>query len=263
MNKPKVLPPTEILLPDDGGWIPLGVFSYQGRQFRHIDAETRDRIRGEFVAAAERAIRAGFELIELHWAHRYLFHQYVSVENANTEEDYGGPLENRMKFPLEVFAAVRRAAPNIPLGVRLSFGYTTEGVEQDIEINKTVVKELARGGADYVAISDRGLPGDTVPERRQALATALAGIRAAASNLPIMAVGGFGDYHAIASFRSDGTADMFAVGRALLWNPMLVHEWRHALNLPYVGPEVYRFAFEGTTNFGPSPQIPMQPFIRG
>jgi len=76
-----------------------------------------------------------------------------------------------------------------------------------------------------------------------------------APDLPIMAVGGFCDFHTLSHFYNRGISDMFAIGRALLWNPMLIHEWRHQLNLPYVGPEVYKFAFEGTTNFGPSPPI--------
>jgi 2,4-dienoyl-CoA reductase-like NADH-dependent reductase (Old Yellow Enzyme family) len=252
MDKPKELPPTEILLPEKGGWIPLGVFSYHSRQFQYVDTECRKMIMGQFVASAERAARAGAELIELHWAHCYLFHQYLSEENASTKEGYGGPLNNRTRFPLEVFAAVRRAVPDTPLGVRVSFGYRTRNVEEDIMINRRVVEEVARRGADYVTVSDRGLPGDTVAERKQAFCLALQSIRSVAPNLPIMAVGGFGNFHALCDFHGRGLSHMFAIGRALLWNPMLIHEWRRELDLPYVGPEIYRFAFKNATRFGPS-----------
>jgi 2,4-dienoyl-CoA reductase-like NADH-dependent reductase (Old Yellow Enzyme family) len=252
MDRPKQLPPTEILLPEDGGWIPLGVFSYHDREFRYIDADGRKIIKEQFVEAAKRAAKANFELIELHWAHGYLFHQYLSSENINAGEGHGGPLENRIKFPLEVFAAVRKAVPDIPLGVRVSFGYKIIDVQKEIEINRIVAGEIAREGADYIAISDRGLPGDTVAERREMHSLALERIRSVAPSLPIMAVGGFGDLHTISDFYSKGISDMFAIGRTLLWNPMLIHEWRHQVGLPYLGPEVYKFSFKGTTNFGPS-----------
>jgi 2,4-dienoyl-CoA reductase-like NADH-dependent reductase (Old Yellow Enzyme family) len=196
MNSPKQLPPTEILSPEDGGWIPLGVFPYHDRQFRYIDADGRKTIKEQFVATAKRAAKAKFELIELHWAHGYLFHQYLSSENINAGEGYGGPLENRIKFPLEVFAAVRKAVPGMPLGVRVSFGYKSTDVQKEIDINRIITGEIAREGADYIAISDRGLPGDTVAERREFFSLALEHIHAVAPALPIMAVGGFSELRA-------------------------------------------------------------------
>ena len=80
-----------------------------------------DRIKQSFVASAQRAVRIGFELIELHAAHGYLLHQFLSPLANQREDEYGGSLENRMRFPLEVLAAVRAAVPaHVAVGVRIS-----------------------------------------------------------------------------------------------------------------------------------------------
>ena len=79
-----------------------------------------ERIKQAFVQTAERAVRLGFDVIEVHAAHGYLLHQFLSPISNTRDDQYGGSLENRMRFPLEIFAAVRETAPDTPLGVRFS-----------------------------------------------------------------------------------------------------------------------------------------------
>ncbi|MDR8470157.1 oxidoreductase, partial [Acinetobacter baumannii] len=86
------------------------------------------RIKAAFVASALRAQRLGFELIELHAAHGYLLHQFLSPLSNQRRDEYGGSLENRMRYPLEVFKAIREAVGNaMAVGVRLSATDWVEG----------------------------------------------------------------------------------------------------------------------------------------
>lgn len=98
------------------------------------------RITAAFVAAAQRADRAGFDAVELHMAHGYLMHQFLTpLANQRTDE-YGGSLENRMRLPLEIFAAVRAVWPTEkPLGVRLS---ATDWVDGGWDLEQSVVCKL-------------------------------------------------------------------------------------------------------------------------
>ncbi|HTH79045.1 MAG TPA: oxidoreductase, partial [Ramlibacter sp.] len=92
-----------------------------------LDREGLSRVRNEFAMAAKRAARLGFDGIELHFAHGYLLHEFLSPLSNRRSDDYGGSLENRMRFPLEVFDAVREAAPAMPLWVRVSATDWVEG----------------------------------------------------------------------------------------------------------------------------------------
>ena len=114
-------------------------------------------VKAEFVSAAERAERIGFDLVELHGAHGYLLHQFLSPLSNRRDDEYGGKLENRMRFPLEVFEAVRAAWPDDkPLGIRISATDWMEGgwTAEEAVVFAGALKSL---GCDFIDVSSGGL----------------------------------------------------------------------------------------------------------
>jgi len=178
-----------------------------------------DSIKKAFVQAAERAERLGIDLVELHAAHGYLLHQFLSpLSNFRTDE-YGGSLENRMRFPLEVFAAVRRIWPERkPFGVRIS---ATDYAAGGWDINDSIVfaGELKNLGCDFIDVSGGGL----VPHQKVAVGpgyqVALSGKVRRESGVTTMAVGMINDPHLAEEIIAGGKADMVAIARGMLYDP--------------------------------------------
>jgi 2,4-dienoyl-CoA reductase-like NADH-dependent reductase (Old Yellow Enzyme family) len=114
-----------------------------------IDCDRLRDIRNAFVSSAKRARRIGLDLIQLHCAHGYLLHQFLSPLSNQRDDTYGGSLENRMRFPLEVFEAVRQAIPDRPVTVRIS---GTDWVEGGWNIEQTCAfaTMLEAAGCDAV-----------------------------------------------------------------------------------------------------------------
>ncbi|WP_322103868.1 NADH:flavin oxidoreductase/NADH oxidase [Paraburkholderia sp. J41] len=207
----------------EGGWLP-----HAPSALPHKDDETPplaldtaglNRVRDAFVATARRAARLGIDAIELHAAHGYLLHQFLSpIANQRTDE-YGGSRENRMRFPLEVFDAVRAEFPaDRPVGVRVS---ATDWVEGGWTPDDTVAfaQELERRGADWIDISSGGVsplqkialgPGYQVQFARKVKAE---------TGLPTMAVGLITEALQAEQILEDGDADMIAMARAMLYDP--------------------------------------------
>lgn len=187
------------------------------------------RVRNAFADAARRAARAGFDLIEVHAAHGYLLHQFLSPLSNTREDAYGGSLENRCRFPLEVFQAVRDAFPaDRPVILRLS---ATDWVEGGWDLAQSVAfaKALKRAGCDMIHVSSGGLdqrqqivpgPGyqvDFAHEiRRQA-------------DMPVMAVGQITEPIQAETILRSGQADAVALARGMLWDPRWV--WHAAKEL--------------------------------
>ena len=122
-----------------------------------LDAAGLQRIRAAFADAARRSSRLGIDAIEVHAAHGYLLHQFLSPLSNRREDDYGGSLENRMRFPLEIFDIVRAAFPaEKPVGVRVS---ATDWVDGGWDLEQTVAfsKELQRRGCAFIHVSSGGL----------------------------------------------------------------------------------------------------------
>lgn len=117
-----------------------------------------------FVEAAKRSLKAGFEVIELHMAHGYLMHQFLSPLSNKRTDEFGGSLENRMRFPLMVAKAVREAIPqNLPLFVRISATDWADG-GWDEKQSAELVKELKKIGVDFLDVSTGGvIPGVKIP----------------------------------------------------------------------------------------------------
>jgi len=177
------------------------------------------RIREAFVSAARRAERLGIDALELHGAHGYLMHQFLSpIANKRTDR-YGGSLENRMRFPLEVYDAVRAAFPDYkPVGIRVS---ATDWVEGGWDLTQTIAfaKELKKRGADWIDVSSGGVsplqkiplgPGYQVP---------LAQRLKQATGLTTMAVGLITEARQAEDIVASGKADMVALARGMLYDP--------------------------------------------
>lgn len=194
-----------------------------------LEAEDCDRIKTAFAEAAKRAARAGFDLVEMHSAHGYLLHEFLSpISNIRTDE-YGGELENRMRYPLEVFEAMRQALPaDTPLGVRISATDWAEG-GFSLEESSRYALELQKRGSAYLHVSGGGLsPQQKLrvgPGYQLDLAAALRADLAEAARMeggdamPVIAVGLVTEPEQAESVIASGQADLVAVGRGMLYNP--------------------------------------------
>ncbi len=144
----------------DGGWPVVGpsdvAYSEKYPEPHALDRAAMDKVLADMAAAARRAVQAGFLIAEVHAAHGYLWHEFLSpLSNLRTDE-YGGSLENRMRFPLEVVRAARAAwPPELPLWVRVS---ATDWVEGGLTADETVefARRLAAEGVDLVDVSSGG-----------------------------------------------------------------------------------------------------------
>ena len=196
---------------------------------RPLDAEGLARVKAAFVAAARRAARAGFDTVEVHAAHGYLLHQFLSPVTNRRTDGYGGSLEGRMRFPLEVFRAVREAFPeDKPVLLRLSASDWIEGgwdLAQSIEF----CKALKATGCDMVDVSSGGIDQSqkitTGPGYQVHFAEA---IRREAG-VPTMAVGQITEAIQAETILATGQADMVALARGMLWDPRWT--WRAAVAL--------------------------------
>ena len=232
------------LPPDGAGWeicAPSPLPFAPGHQTpAELTAADIARLTESFVATAKRAVRAGYNIIELHAAHGYLMHEFLSpLSNARTDA-YGGSLENRMRFPLEVLAAVLAAVPaNYPVGVRVS---GTDFIDEGWNVQEcaTFAQTLEKAGAAYIHVSGGGL----APEQRITLAPGYqvglaAAVRAAVTDLPVIAVGLITEPELAASIVVTGQADMVAIGRAMMYDPRWVWHAAAALGQTIAAPPQY------------------------
>jgi 2,4-dienoyl-CoA reductase-like NADH-dependent reductase (Old Yellow Enzyme family) len=159
-----------------------------------LDRAGLDRVREAFGAAARRAARLGIDAIQIHCAHGYLLHEFLSPLSNRRDDDYGGSLENRMRFPLEVFDAVRRAFPaDKPVSVRVS---GTDWVADGWTIQQTVVfaRALEARGCAVVHVSSGGLDPRQVIPAGPSYQVPLARAVKQATTVPVVAVGLITDY---------------------------------------------------------------------
>jgi 2,4-dienoyl-CoA reductase-like NADH-dependent reductase (Old Yellow Enzyme family) len=171
------------------------------------------------VSAAQRADRLGIDVIELHAAHGYLLHQFLSpLSNARTDP-YGGTLENRMRFPLEVFEAMRGAVPaDRPVGVRIS---ATDWVAGGWDLEQSIVfaRELQRRGCDFIDVSSGGLsPLQQIPVEPGYQVPFADRIRRE-TGLTTIAVGLITEPEQAEAIVATGQADMVALARGMLYDP--------------------------------------------
>jgi NADPH2 dehydrogenase len=186
---------------------------------RAADRGDMERVRLSFVDAARRADRAGFDVLELHAAHGYLLHQFLSPIANLRRDEYGGALVNRMRFPLEVLKAVRGVWPDHkPLGMRIS---ATDWNELGFNINEAIpfVTASREHGLDYVCVSSGGIVPRSIPPTTPGHHVRFAEMVRSATGIVTRAVGMIVDPHQAEAVLADGQADLVALGRAFLDDP--------------------------------------------
>jgi len=202
------------------------------------EAEIEEMI-GRFVAAARRAQRAGFDFIELHGAHGYLMHQFLSPLSNMREDRWGGSLENRMRFHVTVAQEVARAVPGLMLGMRLSVKDWVEGgLTEDESVE--VAKALKAVGVQYICCSSGGnSPLQKIPMGPGYQVHLAEHIRKGA-DIPVRAVGMIDDPHQANEIIVKGRADIVALARPLLADPRW--PWRAAAALGHEMPVAPQYA---------------------
>ena len=177
------------------------------------------RVKDAFVQAAERAVRLGFDVIEVHAAHGYLLHQFLSPISNQREDEYGGSLENRMRFPLEVFEAVRKTAPDTPVGVRFSATDWVEGSGWALEEATVFSAELKKLGCDFIDVSSGGNSPLQKIQVGAGYQVGFANHIRRETGLTTMAVGMITDPRQAETIVSTGQADFVALARGMLYDP--------------------------------------------
>ena len=212
-----------LIMPVDGGWQPHAPSPVPQKDGEpapiELDSAGLHRIRTAFVDSATRAARLGFDAIELHGAHGYLLHQFLSPISNRRTDGYGGSLENRFRFPLEVFDMVRAAFPaDKPVGIKLS---ATDWIEGGWDLQQTIefAHILKARGVDWIDVSTGGIsraqkipvgPGYQVP---------FAEAVKSATGVNTMAVGLITNALQAEEIISSGKADFVALARGILFDP--------------------------------------------
>ncbi len=224
---------------DDGNW-PLSAASaipYQAgvSQTPHaLDRDGLTRIREQFAAATRRAARCGFDLLELHCAHGYLLSGFLSPLTNRRTDAYGGPLENRLRFPLEVFDAVRAVWPaDRPMTVRISAtDWAAGGTTAEDAVR--IARAFAAHGADAIDVSTGQVVPDERPEYGRSYQTPYADRIRNTLRVPVIAVGAISSWDDVNSLLLAGRADLCALARPHLYDP---HWTLHAAaDQNYTGP---------------------------
>jgi 2,4-dienoyl-CoA reductase-like NADH-dependent reductase (Old Yellow Enzyme family) len=208
---------------NDGGWrteAPSALEHKAGEaKPAELDPDGMLRIRKAFAEAAGRADRLGFDAIEIHGAHGYLIHEFLSPISNRRTDQYGGSLENRMRYPLEIFEAVRASfSADKPVGVKVS---ATDWLEGGWDLPQSVeyAKQLRKRGADWVTASSGGIsplqkiavgPGYQLPFAE--------GIKTGAG-INTVAVGLITEARQAEDMVASGKADLVALARAMLYDP--------------------------------------------
>lgn len=225
-RKASTAPPWEgggLVSPEQGGWNTLAPSAIPFLPDDPIPAELDqtglDRILQAFASAAQRAHRLGIEAIEIHAAHGYLLHQFLSPLSNKRTDQYGGSLENRMRFPLAVFDAMRAAVPEtMPIGIRIS---ATDWVESGWGIEQSAIfaKHLRDRKCAFIHVSSGGLsPRQTISPAPGYQVPFAETIRIE-TGLPTIAVGLITEPEDAEAIIADGRADMVALARGMLYDP--------------------------------------------
>jgi len=183
-----------------------------------LDATGLLRVQDAFVAAARRAQALGLDAIELHAAHGYLLHQFLSPLANHRTDNYGGSLENRMRYPLEVFAAVRAAVPSMTLGVRISATDWVDG-GWDLEQSVRFAAELKTLGCDFIHVSSGGVSTAQKIPVEPGYQIGFAERIKRETGLPTIGVGLITEARHAEAILQQGQADVIALARAMLYDP--------------------------------------------
>jgi 2,4-dienoyl-CoA reductase-like NADH-dependent reductase (Old Yellow Enzyme family) len=184
-----------------------------------LDRDGLTQVREAFVAATHRAARLGVDAVQLHCAHGYLLHEFLSPLSNRRDDEYGGSLENRMRFPLEVFDAVRAAFPaDRAVSMRVSGTDWVDG-GWNIEQTITFARALEARGCAAVHVSSGGLtPSQQIPVG-PSYQVPLARAVKKATRMPVIAVGLITEFEQAEAIIGTGDADLIALARTILYNP--------------------------------------------
>ena len=216
--------------------IPFGAGWHVPREMTTADME---RVRQAFADAAARAVRAGLDAVELHGAHGYLLHSFLSPISNKRTDGYGGALVARMRFPLEVAAAVRAVVPRkVALGARITGSdWMDGGLTPDDAV--AFAKALKAAGLDFVCVSSGGISAETRPASAAGLNVAFAETVKRGAGIATRAVGLIATPKQAEAIVAEGKADMVALGRAMLDNPHWAWQAARALGADVVRPRQY------------------------
>lgn len=214
----KQIPPTE-----PSGWQTVAPSAIPFAEGEHppiaLDKEQLGLIRQAFAKSAERTARLELDAIQIHCAHGYLLHEFLSPLSNQRTDEYGGTLENRMRFPLEVFEHVRAHFPaNRPVSVRVS---ATDWVDGGWDLDQTIAfaKALKARGCSAINVSSGGMsPAQKIPVGPNYQVPFARAIKLA-TNLPTITVGLITDYEQAEAIVGTGDADLIALARAILYDP--------------------------------------------
>jgi len=184
-----------------------------------LDRDDLTRVREAFAAAAQRAARLGVDAVQLHCAHGYLLHEFLSPLSNRRDDEYGGSPENRMRFPLEVFDAVRAAFPaDLAVSMRVS---GTDWADGGWDIDQTIAfaRALEARGCAAMHVSSGGLtPAQQIPVG-PSYQVPLARAVKKATRMPVIAVGLITEFEQAEAVVGTGDADLIALARTILYNP--------------------------------------------
>ena len=229
--------------PQEGGWIPVAPSAIpateNGAVPNALEEREIDNLIDAFSTSAKRANRIGFQAIELHAAHGYLLHQFLSPLSNQRNDRYGGSLQNRMRVPLQVFEAVRAVWPeDKPIGVRVS---ATDWAKGGWRLEDTVKFgiELKNLGCDWIDVSSGGLVNHQDITSGPGYQVHLARAIREQVGIPTIAVGLITDPHHAESIIAKGDADAVALARGMLYNPRWVWHAAQALGAQVEYPNQY------------------------
>lgn len=238
----------------DGNWTLLSAspipYLPQSQIPRAMNRRDLDQVREDFVRAARMAADAGFDMLELHFAHGYLLASFLSPLTNQRTDEYGGPLDNRARYPLEVLQAVRAVWPAArPMSVRISAtDWADGGFTPDDAV--TLAAMLKVRGCDAVNVSS----GQTVPEQKpkygRLYQTPFSELIRQETGLPTMAVGAISTYADVNSILLAGRADLCVLARAHLYDPYWTRHAAVEQGFPLPWPDQYR----AVQNFTPRPR---------
>ena len=206
---------------------------------KEMTREDMDAVRDDFVAAAKRVDAAGFDIIELHFAHGYLLACFISPLTNTRKDDYGGSLENRMRFPLELVDAVRKVWPeHKPMSVRISaVDWAPGGMEPEDAVE--VAKLLKRHDCDITDVSAGQTVSYAKPVYGRQFQTPFSDRIRHEAGIHTMAVGNISSYEDVNTILAAGRADLAVMARAHLWDPYLTRHAAYELGYELPWPDPY------------------------
>jgi len=211
------------LSPQEGGWqtISASALAHDPVERPPLEMTKQDleRVKQAFVDSALRAVALGIEVIEIHAAHGYLLHQFLSPLSNQRSDEYGGSLENRLRFTAEVFSAVREAVPaSVAVGIRISATDWVEG-GWDLEQSAVLTKKIEALGGAYVHVSSGGLSPRQSIKVTAGYQVPFAKALRQQTRMPVIAVGLITEPQHAEDILQQGEADLIALARGALYDP--------------------------------------------